>query len=96
MGKRSFDRLAEAGVSVQHRAYRGMQHSSCPEEMDDLATFFAKCLPAIAVSPVSRDEAAALPVKELKQRLQDMHVSTTGMSEKSELVEALMGAQAKL
>jgi len=30
----------------QFKIYKGLAHSSSPEELDDLKTFFAKCLPA--------------------------------------------------
>ena len=36
--------LSEMGVPCQFRAYPGMEHSACPEELDDLQGFLRERL----------------------------------------------------
>ena len=38
-GKGSFDTLKSLDYNVDFRSYRGMGHSSCPQEMEDLLNF---------------------------------------------------------
>lgn len=40
-----FKRLTEAGVPADKKTYKGMGHSSCPEEMNHVAAFLGKLLP---------------------------------------------------
>eukprot|EP00013_Stygamoeba_regulata_P022575 CAMPEP_0177655726 /NCGR_PEP_ID=MMETSP0447-20121125/15141_1 /TAXON_ID=0 /ORGANISM="Stygamoeba regulata, Strain BSH-02190019" /LENGTH=274 /DNA_ID=CAMNT_0019159705 /DNA_START=139 /DNA_END=963 /DNA_ORIENTATION=+ len=46
-GKRSFEALQAAGVKGEFKAYRGMQHSACVEELDDLCAFLKERLPPL-------------------------------------------------
>lgn len=45
-GKLSYDLLIKAGVQKgSFKAYKGMPHSACGQELNDIAAFIADCLP---------------------------------------------------
>ena len=44
--KGSYEALTKAGVKGELKSYQGMAHSSCPQEMRDVAAFIATHLPA--------------------------------------------------
>ena len=44
-GARAAEQLTAAGVATELKHYAGMGHSSCPQELRDVAAFLAKCLP---------------------------------------------------
>ncbi len=43
-GVASFEELKEAKAQVEFRTYNGMQHSACPQELNDLASFLKTVL----------------------------------------------------
>ncbi|GMH33009.1 hypothetical protein BSKO_00843 [Bryopsis sp. KO-2023] len=43
-GKDSFELLKGTGVQADFKTYRGMQHSACPEELEEVKQFFTKVL----------------------------------------------------
>ena len=45
-GAASADALRKEGVAVDFKTYRGMGHSACPEELQDIAAFLEERLPA--------------------------------------------------
>ncbi|PRW60012.1 Acyl- thioesterase 1 [Chlorella sorokiniana] len=69
---------------VEFHMYTGMGHSSCPQELRDLRTWLLKVLPD---TPPTKEEVQHMSVAQLKAFLQSKGVSTTGMFEKSEMVE---------
>jgi hypothetical protein len=72
---------------VEFHMYTGMGHSSCPQELRDLRTWLLKVLPD---TPPTKEEVQHMSVAQLKAFLQSKGVSTTGMFEKSEMVEKAM------
>eukprot|EP00808_Paulinella_micropora_P026215 g29919.t1 len=57
-GVKLSESLKKAGVPVTFEAYKGMQHSSCPQEMQSVAAFIAKYLPDTNVARAEFLEAA--------------------------------------
>lgn len=43
-GQASYEELKEVGAEVEFKTYNGMQHSACPQELGDLATFLQRVL----------------------------------------------------
>ncbi|KFM28729.1 Acyl-protein thioesterase 1 [Auxenochlorella protothecoides] len=86
LAQTSYKTLNDAGASsVDFRIYPGMQHSSCPEEMSDFAAFLKRVVPD---APPSLSDLQGFSVKQLKQLLSSQGISTKGMFEKQELLEA--------
>lgn len=44
-GQASAEELKKAGLPVEFKTYRGMGHSACPEELQDVADFLEKHIP---------------------------------------------------
>jgi lysophospholipase-2 len=44
-GQLTSELLKKVMTNYEFKVYKGMQHSSCEEELSDAKTFFAKCLP---------------------------------------------------
>ncbi|OMH80061.1 Acyl-protein thioesterase 1 [Zancudomyces culisetae] len=44
-GTKSVDALKKLGYNVDFKSYRGMEHSSCQQELVDIAQFLAKTIP---------------------------------------------------
>lgn len=80
----SRDAMAKAGFEVTLRSY-GMGHSSCPQELDDLRDWLADVVAGPEAKPTEA-EIAAMPVRELKRRLQRAGVDLRPLIEKADLV----------
>lgn len=75
--------------ALEWKVYHGMAHSSCPQEMADLAKFLLAALPAGYQLPApSEDEVRAMGVGALKKLITARGGSYKGLFEKSELVDA--------
>ena len=73
--------------NVEFKMYTGMGHSTCPQELRDVRAWLLRVLPEAAPTA---DEVRAMTAGQLKAFLQGRGVSTTGMLEKKEMVEAAM------
>jgi len=98
-GKRTAAGLQGTGQPVTFKTYAGMGHSSCPEEMADVAAFLETCLPTslsrgsssgnLAKSlptPKSDEEIRELGVKALKLYLSSFGIDHSACVEKHEMV----------
>ncbi|KAK3905024.1 acyl-protein thioesterase [Staphylotrichum tortipilum] len=47
LGKKSFDLLKSMGYNATWKIYEGMEHSACPEELDDVESFLQERLPPL-------------------------------------------------
>lgn len=43
-GKKTNSKLQQAGVNVEFKTYKGMAHSACPEELEEIKQFLARVL----------------------------------------------------
>jgi len=67
-------------------------HPMMPQFEEELQKAIATLAPAIDFKGKSKEDLSALPVKDLKAALQAKHVDTTGLTEKSEFVDAVFKA----
>lgn len=74
-------------TNIEFHMYTGMGHSSCPQELQDVRNWLLRVLPDL---PATREEVQSMSVGQLKAFLQGKGVNTTGMFEKSEMVEAAL------
>mmetsp|Transcript_35018 Transcript_35018/g.99255 ORF Transcript_35018/g.99255 Transcript_35018/m.99255 type:complete len:274 (+) Transcript_35018:313-1134(+) len=79
--------LKAAGVNVTLKMYPGMQHSTCPQEMNDFTQFVSPLIPAEAPPPVSKDDVGRMSIKELKAFLSRHGADTRGLLEKADFVD---------
>ncbi|KAK4247789.1 Phospholipase/carboxylesterase/thioesterase [Corynascus novoguineensis] len=50
LGKKSYELLKSMGYNVTLKIYEGMEHSACPEELDEVESFLRERLPALGNS----------------------------------------------
>ena len=50
-GRRTAEELKKEGWSVEMKFYRGMEHSACPEEVDDVEKFLNERIPEVGDKP---------------------------------------------
>ena len=77
LGTNSVLHLRKLGYTLDHKEYPGMGHSSCPAELEDIRAFLAKTLPATPPKPLTAEEIDAMPVKELRRKLQAANVAVS-------------------
>lgn len=92
MASKTQKSLQAKGVSnYELKSYRGMQHSLCPEEIQDVAHFLLTCLPEDKDSCVQVKDPSEMSVKELKTAIRNAGLGSkaVGLMEKSEFVRLL-------
>ena len=77
LGTNSVLHLRKLGYTVDHKEYPGMGHSACPAELEDIRALLSKILPATPPKPLTAEEIDAMPVKELRRKLQAANVTVS-------------------
>jgi len=94
-GEESFQRVKKVGVkSTEFHKYRGMQHSSCMQELEDVIAFIRNHIESRQPSnDYTNKELLDMKISQLKQILAEKGGSCSGLLEKYEFIEAILKLQ---